>query len=54
MTTIIKKGTAKKKIEQILAKLQGRKRLDAYKYCGVLKLNEDPLDMQKRVRDEWE
>jgi hypothetical protein len=23
------------------------------KYCGVLKLKEDPLVIQKRLRDEW-
>ncbi len=23
------------------------------KYCGVLKFKEDPLAIQKRLRDEW-
>lgn len=24
------------------------------KYCGILKLKESPLAIQKRLRDEWE
>ena len=28
--------------------------LDAYEYCGTLKLKEDALAIQKRLRDEWE
>ncbi len=28
--------------------------LKAKKYCGTLKLKEDPLVIQKRLRDEWE
>ena len=23
------------------------------KYCGIIKSNEDPLAIQKRLRDEW-
>jgi N-acetyltransferase len=30
------------------------KKLDAEKYSGILKLEDDPLDIQKRLRDEWE
>ena len=26
---------------------------DAYKFCGAVKFNEDALDIQKRMRDEW-
>ncbi len=29
------------------------KGVDTLKYCGVLKLKEDPLVMQKKLRDEW-
>jgi hypothetical protein len=28
--------------------------IDLSKYCGVIKLTEDPLTSQKRIRDEWE
>jgi hypothetical protein len=27
--------------------------VDTKKFCGVLKLKEDPLVIQKRLRDEW-
>ena len=34
--------------------LDGKKGLDAKKHCGVLKLTEDPMAIQKRLRDEWD
>jgi len=30
------------------------KGVDTKKYCGVLKLKDDPLAFQKKRRDEWE
>ena len=27
--------------------------VDTKKFCGVLKLREDPMAIQKRLRDEW-
>ncbi len=57
MVLVLKKGASKKEIEQINKKLRqmpSRKKLDARKYCGVIKLKEDPLVIQKRLRDEWE
>lgn len=30
------------------------KGVDTKKFCGVLKLKEDPLAIQKRLRDEWQ
>lgn len=29
------------------------KKIDLYKYCGLLKLKEDPVILQKRWRNEW-
>ncbi len=29
------------------------KGVNTMKYCGVIKLKEDPLAIQKRLRDEW-
>lgn len=29
------------------------KGVDTKKFCGVIKLKEDPLAVQKRLRDEW-
>lgn len=54
MVTVIKKGSDKKEIEEALLKLKSKKKFDAYKYCGTVKLKEDPLEIQKRLRDEWE
>lgn len=55
MATIIKRGTsakkAKKLIDEAVAKA-GKK--DLKKYAGVLKTDIDPLDYQKKMRDEWE
>jgi hypothetical protein len=42
-----------KKIQEQVAR-ETKKGFDAYKYCGVIKLTEDPLEFQKRIRDEWE
>jgi hypothetical protein len=53
MVTVIKQGSSKASIQQLLEKLKSRKGLDAKKYCGVIKLKENPLTIQKKVRDEW-
>ncbi len=57
MILVLKKGATKQEIEQINKKLEQmplRKKLEAKKYCGVIKLKEDPLLNQKKLRDEWE
>ncbi len=57
MALVLKKGASKKEIEEInkqLSQTPSRKQLDAKKYCGVIKLKEDPLTIQKKLRDEWE
>ncbi len=54
MVTVIKKGSDKKEIEEALSKMKSKKKFDAYKYCGAVVLKEDPLAIQKRMRDEWE
>jgi hypothetical protein len=57
MATILKSGSDKNTIKNILKKLRtgkSRKGLDASKYAGTVKFNEDGLAFQKRVRDEWE
>ncbi|MEJ7680944.1 MAG: hypothetical protein WKG06_24460 [Segetibacter sp.] len=57
MILVLKKGATKEEIEQINKKLEQmplRKKLESKKYCGVIKLKEDPLLIQKKLRDEWE
>ncbi|MBW6499546.1 MAG: hypothetical protein K0B09_14245 [Bacteroidales bacterium] len=54
MVTVIKKGIGKKEIRKILSNLNWKKDFDAHKYCGKIILDLSPLEIQKRLRDEWE
>jgi len=57
MVTIIKYGSDNKIIRSLLERLKNQKSrigIDAYKYCGVITLAEEPLLIQKELRDEWE
>jgi hypothetical protein len=54
MVTVIKKGSSKRLIGLLVKKVQVKKGFDAQKYCGVIKLKEHPLTIQKKLRDEWE
>lgn len=57
MVTVIKRGSNKEEIAKgmkKLAKKSPKKGFDAQKFCGILKINEDALVIQKRLRDEWE
>lgn len=58
MVIVVKRGTSRKRIKELMRKLMSSRarpaRPDIFKHCGVLKLKEDPLVLQKRWRDEWE
>jgi hypothetical protein len=57
MVLVLKKGAGKKEIEAIEKKLYKQKSptgFNAKKYNGILKLKEDPLTIQKKLRNEWE
>lgn len=57
MVTVVKYGADKKKIRSLLERLKNQKSrigIDAYKYSGVITLAEEPLLIQKELRDEWE
>lgn len=54
MVTVIKKGASKTSIRNLVQKTQVKKGINAKKYSGILKLKEHPLDIQKKLRDEWE
>lgn len=54
MVLVLKKGASKKEMDGIAAKLQVQKGVNTKKYCGVIKLKEDPLAIQKKMRDEWQ
>ena len=42
------------KIERLLNLRNTPKIIDLSSYSGSIKLTEDPLDYQKRIRSEWE
>lgn len=54
MVVVIKKGSSKKNMEEVLKKLRKRRGFPAHKLCGTVKFSEDALIIQKRLRDEWE
>ncbi len=57
MIAEIKHGSNLTEIKKLLSRIATRKPkkgLDAKKYCGILKLHEHPLAIQKKMRDEWE
>lgn len=54
MVTVIRKGTDKKTLNKLLKEALKSRGVDTLKYCGVINLKEDPLTIQKRMRDEWE
>jgi hypothetical protein len=56
MKTLTKKSENIERVQKKLSPIQNiknRKTLKAYKYLGILKIEEDPNDIQKRLRDEW-
>jgi hypothetical protein len=58
MVTTIKRGASKEEIhrlfEELTKEFKVNKGFDAYKFCGTVKFNADGLEIQKRLRDEWE
>lgn len=54
MVLVLKQGASKKDMESLSAKIKKTKGVDTKKYCGVIKLSEDPLEIQKKMRNEWE
>ena len=54
MVLVLKKGASKKEIEILEKKLKPKAGVDVMKYCGTIKLKEDGLAIQKKLRNEWE
>lgn len=53
----LKKGASRqemKTLEEKLEQLPAREKMEARKYSGTIRLKEDPLSIQKKLRDEWE
>jgi hypothetical protein len=53
MVLVLKKGASKKEINQIKKKLLNAEGVNTRIFCGLIKLKEDPLTVQKSLRDEW-
>jgi hypothetical protein len=56
MVLVLKKGAGKKQIAEVEKKLSRGKEggFNARKYNGKLKLKGDALQIQKKLRNEWE
>ncbi len=53
MTMKINKIRTVNGLNNALDKIKPVKQFDAKKHLGKVKWDEDPLDYQKRIRDEW-
>jgi hypothetical protein len=54
MVLVLKKGATKKEMENLARKMPTKKGVNTKKFCGSLKLKEEPLSIQKQMRDEWQ
>jgi hypothetical protein len=56
MVVVLKKGATKEEIAIISKRLEkfSNDGVDTRKYCGVIKLKEDPLMIQQKMRNEWQ
>jgi hypothetical protein len=54
MVIKIKKETSHQEIEKILANLKPRKMFHSKMFLGKIKWEEDAIEYQKRIRDEWD
>ena len=56
MVMTLKYGSQKDSINKLLKRLSNRtsRGIDAYKYSGLISLKNDPLEIQKALRNEWE
>jgi hypothetical protein len=62
MVVKINSNSTPEQIQKALKKLgmstneskKGKKYFDAFKYNGIIKLKEDPLLIQKSMRNEWQ
>jgi hypothetical protein len=54
MVVVIKKGESKKSIQSKLQKLKSGKGFPASKFTGKVKFKGDAVDIQRKLRDEWD
>jgi hypothetical protein len=57
MVTTIKKGSTKAEIQSLFEEMESHlykgKGFDAYKFCGTVKFDDDAMNIQKTLRNEW-
>jgi len=54
MVRVIKKGSTKEEIQKTLAGYTKKKKgFQASNFSGIINLDESPIDIQKKLRDEW-
>lgn len=53
MSIRVNKKMTRQELDNMLLNIRRHKKLDAKKFCGAVKWNEDGLKFQKRLRDEW-
>jgi hypothetical protein len=54
MVRIIKKGSTKEEIQKTLTMNPKKKKgFEASKFTGIINPIENPLEIQKKLRDEW-
>ena len=54
MVITINKNASKKDLDVALSKLKSGKAFDAKKHCGKVKWDENDVNYQKKLRNEWE
>lgn len=56
MIHIISKKTTRKEFDKLLPENKAKRKRKVAKlddYCGILKLKDTPLNIQKKLRNEW-
>jgi len=58
MISVLKSDSTPEYLDEVLKKLRirraSKKGINAFKYCGVVELRDNPVSIQKRMRNEWE
>ncbi len=54
MKVVIKSTDSSAKINQKLKDLRTKGKFEAFKHCGKINLKQDPLVIQRTMRDEWQ
>jgi hypothetical protein len=53
MVAILKSDNSLTNFQDLLAKVKRKKKFNANKYLGKIKLSKSAIDIQKEMRNEW-